>query len=115
MNQLLALTQSTGESAGAFMDRVKKCLHCGGTYFIKSRLRHGSPTSDLCDDAFSREESALISLNTNGFNSMIEEVFHRYRRAVSQYQNRLMPSSCHVQEHQTRMRANSSTACTPCC
>lgn len=41
MNQLLSLTQSAGEAAGAFVDKVEKCPHCGGTYFVKNGLRHG--------------------------------------------------------------------------
>ena len=52
----------------------------------------------LCADAgcsmldvnkVSKEESALINLNTvNGFHSMIKEVLHRYRGVATKYQNR---------------------------
>ena len=37
----------------------------------------------------SKEESALINLNTvNGFHSMIKEVLRRYRGVATKYQNR---------------------------
>ncbi len=44
MNQILSLTQSDGEVAGAFTNKVEKCPHCGDKYFVKNGLRHGRQT-----------------------------------------------------------------------
>ena len=41
MNQLLELTRSAEEAAGAFTDKVESCPHCGGHHFVKNGLRNG--------------------------------------------------------------------------